>query len=228
MDLATCWEQAHGKVDEDGSRYLLGDYVGNLYLLVLQHDGEHVAGLKLEPLGRTSAPSTLTYLDNGVVFVGSSGGDSQLVRLKPSPPFLWFQNTCGFKIFVTMWHGGCQGHGSRACAIACSRGKLVCQSLHRRDCSRAGRVESRRSWYDENYITMQFSSLVSPGECKTDGVGGYSAQVRLHPTPVVPQEPANFVEVLETMTNLGPIIDFVVVDLERQGQGQVRLHLYLY
>ncbi len=28
-------------------------------------------------------------------------------------------------------------------------------------------------------------------------------------------------EVLETMTNLGPIIDFVVVDLERQGQGQV-------
>jgi DNA damage-binding protein 1 len=44
----------------------------------------------------------------------------------------------------------------------------------------------------------------------------------------MPQEPANFVEVLETMTNLGPIIDFVVVDLERQGQGQVRLHLYLY
>ncbi len=67
-------------MDEDGSRYLLGDYVGNLYLLVLQHDGEHVAGLKVEPLGRTSAPSTLTYLDNGVVFVGSSGGDSQLVR----------------------------------------------------------------------------------------------------------------------------------------------------
>lgn len=68
-------------MDEDGSRYLLGDYVGNLYLLVLQHDGEHVAGLKVEPLGRTSAPSTLTYLDNGVVFVGSSGGDSQLVGL---------------------------------------------------------------------------------------------------------------------------------------------------
>ncbi len=28
-------------------------------------------------------------------------------------------------------------------------------------------------------------------------------------------------EVLETMTNLGPIVDFVLVDLERQGQGQV-------
>jgi DNA damage-binding protein 1 len=70
-------------VDEDGSRYLLGDHVGNLYLLVLQHDGEHVAALKVEPLGRTSAPSTLTYLDNGVVYVGSSFGDSQLVRCAP-------------------------------------------------------------------------------------------------------------------------------------------------
>lgn len=28
--------QAYGKVDEDGSRYLLGDQVGNLTLLVLQ------------------------------------------------------------------------------------------------------------------------------------------------------------------------------------------------
>lgn len=105
--------QAYGKVDEDGSRYLLGDHVGNLYLLVLQHDGEHVAGLKVEPLGRTSAPSTLTYLDNGVVYVGSSFGDSQLVRhglfalhdsvLQRCPgnvvvsarPLIHFQRLCG-------------------------------------------------------------------------------------------------------------------------------------
>jgi hypothetical protein len=51
---------------------------------------------------------------------------------------------------------------------------------------------------------------------------GIGVQIRLHPTPVNPKEPTNFVEVLETMTNLGPILDFVVVDLERQGQGQVR------
>ena len=44
---------------------------------VLMHDGTGVVGLKLEALGRTSAPSTLTYLDNGVVFVGSCSGDSQ-------------------------------------------------------------------------------------------------------------------------------------------------------
>ncbi|CAL5227828.1 g10856 [Coccomyxa viridis] len=115
--------RAFGKVDEDGSRYLLGDHLGNLLLLVLQHDGSHVVGLKTEPLGCISAPSTISYLDNGVVYVGSSFGDSQLVRL--------------------------------------------------------------------------------------------------HAEPVNPAEPNNFVEVLESMTNLGPIIDFVVVDLERQGQGQV-------
>ena len=50
-------------------------------------------------------------------------------------------------------------------------------------------------------------------------------QIRLHAEPVDPAEPNNFVEVLDSMTNLGPIIDFVVVDLERQGQGQVAFPL---
>lgn len=31
----------------------------------------------------------------------------------------------------------------------------------------------------------------------------------------------SFVTVMETFTNLGPIVDMCVVDLERQGQGQV-------
>ena len=71
--------QAYGKVDEDGSRYLLGDHLGNLLLLVLQHDGAAVLGLKTELLGAISAPSTISYLDVGVVYIGSSFGDSQLV-----------------------------------------------------------------------------------------------------------------------------------------------------
>ena len=61
--------QAFGRVDEDGSRYLLGDTRGQLYMLVLNHDGRQVVGLKLESLGRTSAASALAYLDSGVVFV---------------------------------------------------------------------------------------------------------------------------------------------------------------
>ena len=34
-------------------------------------------------------------------------------------------------------------------------------------------------------------------------------------------EDGSHVHVMETFTNLGPIVDMVVVDLERQGQGQV-------
>eukprot|EP00291_Cryptomonas_curvata_P008383 CAMPEP_0172198090 /NCGR_PEP_ID=MMETSP1050-20130122/27879_1 /TAXON_ID=233186 /ORGANISM="Cryptomonas curvata, Strain CCAP979/52" /LENGTH=486 /DNA_ID=CAMNT_0012874843 /DNA_START=773 /DNA_END=2230 /DNA_ORIENTATION=- len=112
--------RAWGKIDDNGSRYLLGDHFGRLYVLVLEHDGSKVLGLKLDLLGETSAAHCIAYLDSGVVFVGSSSADSQLIRLHPDK--------------------------------------------------------------DE---------------------GGSN------------------IEVLETFANLGPIQDFCVVDLERQGQGQV-------
>lgn len=37
----------------------------------------------------------------------------------------------------------------------------------------------------------------------------------------VADESGSYVTILETFTNLGPIIDMIVVDLERQGQGQL-------
>ncbi|KAL8139852.1 hypothetical protein V2J09_005873 [Rumex salicifolius] len=112
--------RAYGRVDADGSRYLLGDHAGLLHLLVITHEKEKVTGLKIELLGETSIASTISYLDNAFVYVGSSYGDSQLVKLNVQP----------------------------------------------------------------------------------DAKGSY-------------------VEVLEKYVNLGPIVDFCVVDLERQGQGQV-------
>lgn len=45
---------------------------------------------------------------------------------------------------------------------------------------------------------------------------------RLHTQPLPDIIPETYVEVLDSMTNLGPIVDFCVVDLDRQGQGQVR------
>ncbi|PSC68559.1 DNA damage-binding 1 [Micractinium conductrix] len=115
--------KAYGQVDADGFRFLLSDYLGNLYLLLLLREGAGVSALKLEALGRTPAASTISYLDSGVVFVGSSFGDSQLIRL--------------------------------------------------------------------------------------------------HSTPPDPAQPTSFLEVLDSQPNLGPIVDFCVVDLERQGQGQI-------
>ncbi|KAG6496539.1 hypothetical protein ZIOFF_044406 [Zingiber officinale] len=116
--------RAYGRVDADGSRYLLGDNAGLIHLLVITHERERVNGLKIEHLGETTVASTISYLDNAVVYVGSSYGDSQL------------------------------------CSV------LIKLNLQ-------------------------------------------------------PDAKGSYVEVLEAYVNLGPIVDFCVVDLERQGQGQV-------
>jgi DNA damage-binding protein 1 len=50
-----------------------------LYVLALSLSSPTVVTqLHLERLGHASAPSTLCYLDNGVVFLGSCSGDSQV------------------------------------------------------------------------------------------------------------------------------------------------------
>lgn len=115
----------YARVDSKGFRYLLGNMTGNLFMLFLETEENakgnlFVKDLKVELLGEISIPECITYLDNGVLFIGSRLGDSQLVKL----------NTTA----------------------------------------------------DDN--------------------GAY----------VVP---------METFTNLGPIMDICVVDLERQGQGQM-------
>lgn len=38
-----------------------------------------------------------------------------------------------------------------------------------------------------------------------------------------PDENGSYVQEMERFTNLGPILDMCVVDLERQGQGQVKI-----
>ncbi|XP_040569260.1 DNA damage-binding protein 1 [Lepeophtheirus salmonis] len=116
---------SYARVDPDGSRYLLGDMAGHLFMLLLikeerMDSGVHVGDLKLELLGEVTIPECMTYLDNGYVYIGSRLGDSQMVRLNVEP--------------------------------------------------------------DENN---------------------------------------SYVTVVESFTNLGPISDMVVVDLERQGQGQL-------
>lgn len=78
-----CEVKTWAYVDPDGSRILVGDSEGFLYMLVLEHAGGVVQNLSWEPLGQSSIASTLSYLDSGVVYVGSSQGDSQLIKLGP-------------------------------------------------------------------------------------------------------------------------------------------------
>ncbi|XGW30811.1 hypothetical protein V3C99_009628 [Haemonchus contortus] len=76
-------------VDANGQRFLLADDHGILYMLVLDVDTKSpspgVKDLKIESLGETTIAECLVYLDNGVLFVGSRFGDSQLVRLTSQP-----------------------------------------------------------------------------------------------------------------------------------------------
>ena len=65
----------------DAQRWLLADDYGKLYLMMLIVEGDRVSEWKLDILGDIPRASTLTYMDGGIVFVGSHQGDSQLVRI---------------------------------------------------------------------------------------------------------------------------------------------------
>ncbi len=86
-----------GAIDADGSRFLIGVYYawwykeeleasfyivgddeGMLRMLVLIKQRDVVKELKLEPLGPIATPSSISYIDDGVVYVGSLFGDSQV------------------------------------------------------------------------------------------------------------------------------------------------------
>lgn len=66
-------------------RLLFADHSGRLWLLLLSlsSDQKTLLDFKLELLGETSTAASLAYLDNNVLFLGSSFGDSQLIRLCP-------------------------------------------------------------------------------------------------------------------------------------------------
>ncbi|KAF8208666.1 mono-functional DNA-alkylating methyl methanesulfonate N-term-domain-containing protein [Mycena galopus ATCC 62051] len=70
-------------IDGEPFRYLIGDCFGRLSMLSL-HDVPN-NGLVLIPLGETSPSTTLAYLANQVLYVGSHAGDSQLVQISSTP-----------------------------------------------------------------------------------------------------------------------------------------------
>lgn len=101
--------------------------------------------------GRTTSTHCMAYLDSGYVFLGSKGGDSQLIKLhaEPLPPA-------------------------------------------------------------PNPTAPGAGAAPPAGE---DGSGAGASSVS--------DEGPNHVEVVDSWPSLAPIVDFVVMDLERQGQGQV-------
>jgi len=70
----------------DMNRFLLSDLDGNLSVLVLKHERGRVTAIMLVSLGFSTIASSIVYLDNGFVFLGSQTADSQLVRLRNTQP----------------------------------------------------------------------------------------------------------------------------------------------
>ncbi|KAL0788518.1 hypothetical protein Bca101_004764 [Brassica carinata] len=57
------------------------DDEGRLHLVAVSHENQRVTDLRVELLGETSIASTISYLGNSLVFVGSSCSDSQLIKI---------------------------------------------------------------------------------------------------------------------------------------------------
>lgn len=65
----------------DAQRWLLADDYGRLFLLMLVIGDHGAKTFEIHILGTTSRASVLVYLDNGLAFVGSHQGDSQVIKI---------------------------------------------------------------------------------------------------------------------------------------------------
>ena len=82
------YPRCYGRIDADGTRHLLSDQAGNMYVVILLREAGDVSSVVVERVGSTAIASTLSYLDNSFVFVGSALGDSQA------------------RVRSAAWHGG--------------------------------------------------------------------------------------------------------------------------
>ncbi|KAI1143103.1 mono-functional DNA-alkylating methyl methanesulfonate N-term-domain-containing protein [Hypoxylon sp. FL0543] len=79
----------------DVSHYFVGDDYGTMWLLEILLDGVVVTGLQMTKIGVTSRASTLVYMGNNILFVGSHCGDSQVFHVDPNTQSLTLIQTLG-------------------------------------------------------------------------------------------------------------------------------------
>lgn len=76
-----CWARVDGTPS-----VLLADASGRLHFMQLKLDARgHVNGIQSHVLGTATCAYCMSYLDAGVIFIGSRVGNSQLVRLAEEP-----------------------------------------------------------------------------------------------------------------------------------------------
>jgi DNA damage-binding protein 1 len=86
VEISPAMPTSFCQIDKAGTRYLIGNVKGNMLVVALVVDTNFkVVGITTDMLGNTAIAETINYIDNGVVFVGSSLGDSQLIKLLSQP-----------------------------------------------------------------------------------------------------------------------------------------------
>ncbi|TVY78325.1 DNA damage-binding protein [Lachnellula suecica] len=73
--IFVAWEQV------DDLHFLLADDYGVLHLLTILVDGAVVTGIDVTKIGTTTKASVMIYMGQGVLYIGSHSGDSQVIRL---------------------------------------------------------------------------------------------------------------------------------------------------
>lgn len=86
VEISPAQVTTYSRIDEHGTRYLLGNVKGNLLVVALIVDSTYkVVSITTDFLGNTAIAETINYLDHGIAYIGSSLGDSQLIKLLPQP-----------------------------------------------------------------------------------------------------------------------------------------------
>ncbi|KAI0175831.1 mono-functional DNA-alkylating methyl methanesulfonate N-term-domain-containing protein [Hypoxylon sp. FL1284] len=77
----------------DVSHYFIADDYGTMWLLEILLDGAVVTGLQMTKIGKTSRASSLVYMGNNALFVGSHYGDSQVFQFDLNTKSLYLVQT---------------------------------------------------------------------------------------------------------------------------------------
>jgi len=65
----------------DDLRYLVGDMYGKIHVLTILTQDAEVIGMDLKPLGQASKATVMVSIGDGVFFIGSHEGNSQVVKI---------------------------------------------------------------------------------------------------------------------------------------------------
>ncbi|KAF4631916.1 hypothetical protein G7Y89_g6206 [Cudoniella acicularis] len=99
-------------------QYLLADEYGMLHLLTLLVDGAVVAGMEMRKIGKTTKATVMVHMGNGILFIASHVGNSQIVRLdlnsddRPIEVLQDLANIAPILDFAVMDMGGREGEAT--------------------------------------------------------------------------------------------------------------------